>query len=414
MEDTNGSQFMGRFRGTVWAYKHTFMQIVVNLIFIPVIAIVTLYLRFPFAITVLLSTFWLMHSGTSSQRPRGRGAGINPDNRFANTHLGYDEGEHPEKVTTQYMADHASSIISRNNSPDLSFEGSLNPYRGCEHGCAYCYARPTHEYLGFSAGVDFESRIMVKYEAAKLLRAELAKPSYKPLKLACSGVTDPYQPVEKQLGITRQCLEVLTECRNPVVFITKNHLITRDIDLLSNLAEHRAVAAYISITSLNPNLSHKLEPRASSPAQRLDAIRQLKAAGIPVGVSLAPVIPAINEEEIPAILAAAAEAGASFAGSTVVRLPFAVKDIFADWLGEHFPDRKAKVLDRIREMQGPTLSSGDFGTRLKGQGIWAQQIHDMVKVCLRRSGIAEGRVNVSTEAFRRPKDTGGQMELWQE
>ena len=345
-------------------------------------------------------------------RPQGRGAAINPDQRFSRLHVAYDEGEGPEKVPTQYFRDHASTIITRNSSPDLSFEGSLNPYRGCEHGCAYCYARPTHEYLGFSPGYDFESRIMVKHEAAALLRAELARPSYKPVKLACSGVTDPYQPVEKKLGITRQCLEVLVECRNPVIFITKNHLITRDIDLLAQLAEHRAVAVYISITSLDPKLAHKLEPRASSPAQRLEAIRRLRAAGIQAGVSLAPVIPALNEEEIPAILEAAAEAGAQFAGSTVVRLPFAVKDIFAAWLDEHYPGRKEKVLSRIREMQGPTLSHKEFGTRLKGEGIWAEQIHAMVKVCLKRAGIAEGRPDVTTAAFRRPREAGGQMELW--
>lgn len=205
----------------------------------------------------------------------------------------------------------------------------------------------------------------------------------------------------------------MTECRNPVIFITKNHLITRDIDLMVQLAEHHAVAAFISITSLDPKLAHKLEPRASSPAQRLDAIRQLHAAGIQVGVSLAPVIPAINEEEIPAILHAAAEAGAQFAASTVVRLPFAVKDIFANWLEEHFPDRKDKVLGRIREMQGPTLSHKDFGTRFKGEGIWAQQIAAMVKVCIKRSGLAGGRLDVRTDSFRRPREPGGQMELWQ-
>ena len=344
--------------------------------------------------------------------PKGRGAAINPDQRFASMHIAYDDGEQPAKVATQFFRDHASTIISRNDSPDLSFEASLNPYRGCEHGCAYCYARPTHEYLGFSPGYDFESKIMVKHEAAALLRATFAKPSYKPLKLACSGVTDPYQPVEKKLQITRQCLEVLVECRNPAVFITKNHLITRDIDLLAQLAQHKAVAAYISITSLDQKLAHKLEPRASSPAQRLDAIRQLRAAGIPVGVSLAPVIPAINDEEIPAILQAAAEAGAQFAGSTVVRLPFAVKDIFSTWLEEHFPDRKDKVLGRIRKMQGPTLSHKEFGLRFKGEGIWADQIHAMVRVCLRRSGLDTGRPEVSADAFRRPRDPGGQMELW--
>ena len=344
--------------------------------------------------------------------PKGRGAAINPDQRFTSLHVAYDQGESPERVPTRFYTDHSSTIISRNSSPDLSFEASLNPYRGCEHGCAYCYARPTHEYLGFSAGFDFESKIMVKHDAPALLRAEFAKPSYKPLKLACSGVTDPYQPVEKRLQITRHCLEVMVECRNPVVLVTKNHLITRDIDLLRELAKHHAVAAYISITSLDPKLAHKLEPRASSPEQRLDAIRQLSAAGVPVGVLMAPVIPTINEEEIPAVLSAAAAAGAQFAGSTVVRLPFAVKDIFAAWLEEHYPERKDKVLSRIRDMQGPTMSHGDFGTRFTGEGIWAEQIRALVKVCLKRAGITTGRPDLRTEAFRRPREVGGQMELW--
>ena len=344
--------------------------------------------------------------------PRGRGAPLNPDQRFSALHLAYDDGEAPERVKTQVFRDHSSTIITRNSSPDLSFEASLNPYRGCEHGCAYCYARPTHEYLGFSAGYDFESKIMVKDEAASLLRAEFARPGYIPIKLACSGITDPYQPLEKKLQITRRCLEVLAECRNPAVFITKNHLITRDIDLLGQLAQHKAVAAYVSITTLDPALAHKLEPRASSPAQRLDAIRQMRAAGIPVGVSMAPIIPAINEDEIPAILKAAAEAGAQFVGSTVVRLPFSVKDVFVAWLDQHFPERKDKVLGRIREMQGRTLSHHDFGTRLKGEGIWAEQIHAMIKVSMKRAGIAGGRPEVSTAAFRRPRDIGGQMDLW--
>ena len=347
-----------------------------------------------------------------SSRPRGRGAGANLPQRFASLHVDYDDGEAPSSVKTQFLVDHASTIITKNTSPDLSFEASLNPYRGCEHGCAYCYARPTHEYLGFSSGLDFESRIMVKTEAPVLLRRELARPGYKPTRLACSGVTDPYQPVEKSLRITRQCLQVLAEARHPVVFITKNHLITRDIDLLKELAQHHAVAAYISITSLKPELARVLEPRASSPRQRLEAIQQLRAAGIPVGVSLAPVIPAINDEEIPAILNAAAEAGAQFAGSTVVRLPFGVKDIFAEWLRTHFPDRVDKVLNRIRSMQGDTLSHGEFGKRLRGEGIWAEQIRALYKVSRERAGIPAGTPDASTAAFRRPRIDDSQLELF--
>lgn len=343
--------------------------------------------------------------------PKGRGAVSDPVQRFAALHIEYDEGEAPAVRRTQYLIDHASTVLSRNDSPDLPFEVSLNPYRGCEHGCAYCYARPTHEYLGFSPGLDFESRIMVKPDAASLLRRELAKPSYKPSCLSCSGVTDPYQPVEKKLRITRACLEVLAESRHPVVFITKNHLITRDIDLLSDLAKHDAAGAYISITTLDPDLAHILEPRASSPKQRLDAIRALREAGIPVGVSLAPVIPAINDEEIPAIMKAAAEAGATFSGSTIVRLPFAVKDIFADWLERHFPQRKDKVLGRIREMQGPTLSHGEFGKRLRGEGFFAEQIRQLYLVSQKRTGLDKGRPRLSTASFRKPRLDTNQLEL---
>jgi DNA repair photolyase len=202
------------------------------------------------------------------------------------------------------------------------------------------------------------------------------------------------------------------ECLHPVVFITKNHLITRDLDLLRQLAPHHAVAAYLSITSLNPDLAHKLEPRASSPAQRLDAIRQLSEAGIPVGVSMAPIIPAINDEEIPAILQAAHDAGASFVGTTIVRLPHSVKDVFITWLEQHFPERKDKVLGRIRAMQGETYSHRDFGTRLKGEGIWAEQIHALVRVAKKRAGFTDSRPVLSTAAFRRPREIDGQMELW--
>jgi len=345
--------------------------------------------------------------------PRGRGAAVNPDQRFAQLHVEYDPGEAPERVPTKFFIDHSSTIISRHSSPDLPFEASLNPYRGCEHGCAYCYARPTHEYLGFSSGIDFESRIMVKENAAALLRAELLKPGYKPCTLSLSGVTDPYQPAEKRLRITRSCLEVLAEARHPVVLITKNHLITRDTDLLSELAKYQATAAYISITTLDPELARKLEPRASSPAMRLEAIRTLAAAGIPVGVSSAPIIPGLNDSEIPKIIEAAKAAGAKFAGYTVVRLPFAVKDIFAAWLDEHFPGSKDKILGRIAETQGKTMSHGDFGTRLKGEGIWSQQIAALFKASLRRAGMLHRRPDPTTEHFRRPRDPSGQMELFE-
>lgn len=351
-------------------------------------------------------------SKPSPERSRGRGAVENTVQRFAEMHVSYEEGEAPAKVGTKFFVDHSSTVITKNDSPDLSFEGSVNPYRGCEHGCAYCYARPTHEYLGFSAGIDFESRIMVKPEAPRLLREAMMKASYRPQRLSMSGVTDCYQPVEKKLCITRGCLEVLAEFRHPVVIITKNHLVTRDVDFLAELARHHAAAVYVSITTLDAKLAHVLEPRASSPQQRLDAMRTLHAAGVPVGLSLAPVIPALNDHEIPAIMEAACAAGAGFASYTVVRLPLSVKEVFADWLEQHFPDRKEKVLGRIRESQGETLSHGEFGKRLTGVGVWAEHIEQVFRVSLLRSGLAGKRKpQLSTAAFRRPQ-VGGQMELF--
>ncbi len=351
-------------------------------------------------------------SGPGKKPLHGRGATANTGQRFAELHVSYDEGEEPAKVLTKYFKDHSSTVISRHSSPDLPFEASLNPYRGCEHGCAYCYARPTHEYLGYSAGVDFESRIMVKEDAPRLLREALANPRYQPVGLSLSGVTDPYQPVEKRLRITRGCLEVLTECRHPVYLITKNHLITRDVDLLTELARHQATAAYVSITTLDPSLAHKLEPRASAPRMRLEAIRILAEQGVPVGVSVAPMIPGLNDSEIPAILEAAKDAGAQFAGYTVVRLPFSVKEVFAQWLDQHFPGMKEKILNRIQETQGPTMSHGEFGKRLKGVGIWSEQIQQLYSVSLRRLGLNRRRPEVNCLAFRRPRDQSGQLELW--
>ena len=345
-------------------------------------------------------------------RPRGRGAGLNPEVRFAELHVAYEPGEAPARVETKFYTDHSRSILAKNESPDLGFAASINPYRGCEHGYAYCYARPTHEYLGWSAGLDFESRIMVKTDAARLLREALLKRSYRPAPLSLSGVTDCYQPVERRLRVTRACLEVLAEFRHPVYVVTKNHLITRDTDLLAELARHRAVAVHVSLNSLDAKLAQVLEPRASSPHMRLEAIRHLQAAGVPVGVIVAPVIPAINDHEMPAVLAAAAAAGAGFATYTVVRLPFSVKQVFTEWLEQHFPARKDKVLGRIRELQGETLSHGEFGTRFSGQGVWAEQVAQMFRVARERTGLARRPSPVVTaEAFRRPAQDG-QMELF--
>src|SRR5436190_893766 len=264
---------------------------------------------------------------------RGRGATMNPANRFVQIQLERDPDFDPAEDLapgTQVFKDETASIIAYNDSPDVGFTASINPYRGCEHGCIYCYARPTHEYLGFSAGLDFESRIMVKEKAPELLRQELFSPKWKPQVIAMSGVTDCYQPIERKLKLTRRCLEVLAEFRNPVCIITKNHLVTRDIDFLAELARHNAVIVNVSITTLDATLTPKLEPRASLPAHRLAAVRELSQAGVPVNVLVAPVIPAITDFEMVNILAAAAEAGAVSAGYLPLRLPWAVAPLFED------------------------------------------------------------------------------------
>jgi DNA repair photolyase len=308
----------------------------------------------------------------------------------------------PDRVETRLLSDSSRSVISRNDSPDVGFDVSLNPYRGCEHGCIYCYARPTHEYLGFSAGIDFESRILVKEDAPELLRRELSSPKWQPEELVMSGVTDPYQPVERKLEITRRCLAVLAEFRNPVGVITKNELITRDIDHLSELASHNAAAAFISITTLDGELARKMEPRASHPRERLKAVERLAAAGIPVGVMVAPVVPAITDHEIPKILEAAAAAGAQSAGYVMMRLPGAVAGLFEAWLEEHFPDRKDKVLNRVRGLRGGKLYDPRFGSRMRGEGIFADQVKAVFETARRRYGLDQKRVELSTAAFRRP------------
>jgi DNA repair photolyase len=355
-----------------------------------------------------------MNRTTSESRIRGRGAGINPPNRFEALHYEVEDWcepeEDPRPIKTSFLKDDSQSVISRNNSPDVGFDVSLNPYRGCEHGCAYCYARPTHEYLGFSAGIDFETKILVKPDAATLLAQELAKPCWRPQHLALSGVTDPYQPIERKLQITRACLRVLADFRNPVHIITKNHLVSRDIDYLSELARFDAVSVTLSVTTLETRLSQILEPRASIPASRLEAIAKLRDHGIPVGVNVAPIIPGINDHEIAAILQAAAKAGASFAAYTIIRLPLTVAPVFSEWLERHFPDRKQKVLDRIRSLRDGKLNTADFGKRMRGEGPIADQIRQMFEVCRLRYGMTNPFQELSTAAFRRTKP--GQLEMF--
>jgi DNA repair photolyase len=345
----------------------------------------------------------------SAGRVRGRGAGLNAGNRFESVRL-HVLGEHLDQcaaespsgtqVRTRVLADESRSVINRVTSPDLGMHWTLNPYRGCEHGCIYCYARPTHEYLGFSAGLDFESKIMVKTKAPELLRAELESPRWQPQTLVLSGVTDPYQPVERKLQITRGCLEVLAHFRNPVAIITKNHLVTRDIDILRELATCDAAAVNVSVTSLEPTLQRVLEPRTTSPEGRLDAIAQLRAAKIPVGVMVAPIIPGLTDHEVPKILDACAKAGAQFAGYTIIRLPWAVAPLFERWLEEHFPDRKEKVLRRIRHLRRNRLNNSQWHMRMTGEGIFAEQIASLFKISCRRAGIG-GRPTLSCKSFRR-------------
>jgi DNA repair photolyase len=341
----------------------------------------------------------------------------NPPNRFERLHLEPEtadvEGD-PEEVPrpeTELLVDHTRSILAYNDSPDVGFDAGVNPYRGCSHGCVYCYARPTHEYLGFSAGLDFETKIMVKVEAPALLRSALSAKSWRPQVIALSGNTDAYQPTERRLGITRKCLEVLAEFRNPVGIVTKSRLVTRDIDLLSDLASHRAAAVVLSVTSLRPEVQRVMEPRASSPAKRLEAIRLLSGAGIPVGVNVAPVVPGLTDEEVPAILEAAAEAGATFASYILLRLPWGVKSIFETWLEQHFPDRKDKVLNRVREMRGGKLYDARFETRGKGEGPWADHLNALFTVSKRKLGL-DRRPVLSAEAFRVPVAVGPQTDLF--
>jgi len=366
------------------------------------------------SLAIFYTAFKLFLVEKSDPKIRGRGTPINPTNRFIHTQLERFEDYDPSEDLapgTQLIPDASNTIITHNDSPDIGFASSINVYRGCEHGCAYCFARPTHEFLGFSAGLDFETKIVVKYRAPELLRAELMSPKWKPHPIAMSGVTDCYQPIERKLQLTRRCLEVFAEFRNPVIIITKNHLITRDVDLLAELAKHHAVSVFISITTLDATLTPKLEPRASLPKMRLAAIKTLSDAGVNVGVLAAPMIPGLNDYELPKIIAAAAEAGACQAGFTPLRLPFAVKDIFVEWLTRHFPDRKENVLNRIRAMRGGKLNDSNFGSRMSGDGIFAEQLDQMFHVAVRKAGLENRRYDISTAAFRRPN--GNQLSLFE-
>ena len=350
-----------------------------------------------------------MNSDCFKRNFRGRGAADNPANRFERIYCEPlpEEAEGREvSPATEFYRDTSRTILSRNDSPDVGFDVSLNPYRGCEHGCIYCYARPTHEYLGFSAGLDFETRILIKEDAAALLRRELSSPRWKPQPIALCGVTDPYQPLEKGLRLTRACLEVLAEFRNPVLVVTKNYLVTRDLDLLLGLVEHRAVQVSISITTLDPKLQRLMEPRASTPERRLAAIGELARLGIPVRVLVAPVIPGLTDSEMPSIVAEAVQCGAGGVGYQMLRLPHGVKGLFEAWLKTYYPDRKARVLNRIQEVRAGKLNDPRFHSRMKGEGQYAEQIKLLFEAACRRAGLDRGVTPLSTDAFRASSGQG--------
>lgn len=340
---------------------------------------------------------------------KGRGSSDNPVNRFEGHYVDYQLEDRPN-IPTRLFRDDTKNIISFNQSPDVPFEAGLNPYRGCEHGCVYCFARPFHEYLGFSSGLDFESKIMVKYDAPELLRKTFTSPKWKPQVVALSGITDVYQPIERKLLITRKCLEVFSEFRSPVGIITKNHLITRDIDILKDLTTYNCVSVFLSITTLDKNLGQKMEPRTSSPTRRLKAIEKLAKAGIPVGVNVAPIIPGLTDHEIPEILRLSAEAGATSAGFIILRLPYKVKDLFQNWLEQHFPDRKEKVLNRIKAMRDGKLSNSEFGERMKGNGEYYNQIKQNFEIHIRKLGLNRKSNSLTTEYFKKPY--GDQLQLF--
>ncbi len=348
---------------------------------------------------------------TERGRIVARGSEENPANRFER--LAYaedpefvdddpDDGEREPALQTRYYRDPSRTLIARNESPDVGFSASINPYRGCMHGCIYCYARPTHEYLGLSAGLDFETHILVKEDAPALLEKALRAPSWQPEVVAISGVTDPYQPVERRLRITRGCLAVLAKYRNPCAIVTKSGLVTRDIDLLRELAEHDAAMVNVSITSLDDDIRRLMEPRASPPHERLRAVEALAKAGIPVGVLVAPIVPGLTDSEIPALVSAAARAGARTVHSVMLRLPHGVAGLFEAWLARNFPDRAAKVMSRVRGLRGGRRNDPRFHTRLRGEGVFADQIADLFELACRRAGVNGDAPKLSTASFRRP------------
>jgi len=342
------------------------------------------------------------------QKFRGRGAQFNPKNRFEKLSVedftidDWSDLEEPglKNLSTEYFIDDSKTVIAKNDSYDLGFDYSFNPYRGCEHGCIYCYARPSHEYLGFSSGVDFETKIMVKPNGAKLLEDEFKKKNYKPDVIMFSGNTDCYQPIEKKLEITREALKVCLKYCNPVALITKNALIQRDIDILKELAELKLVSTTLSVTTLDRELARKMEPRTSSPEMRLKTIEALVKNNIPVGVNLAPIIPGLNDKEMPEILKEASERGAAFAGYIMLRLPYAVKDLFIEWLKREYPLKASKIISSIKSIRGGKLNSSEWGVRFKGEGELADTIKNLFKISCRKYGLNKRDFNLTKKHFK--------------
>jgi DNA repair photolyase len=353
--------------------------------------------------------------------PKGRGSPLEPANRFlaVRAEADYEHFENDEEffdelrtVPTEFLPDTSRSVVSQNNSPDLPFRYSLNPYRGCEHGCAYCYARPTHEYLGLNAGIDFESKIFVKERAPELFREFLARDGWRGEFVMLSGVTDCYQPAERKFRLTRGCLEVALEARQPLAMITKNARIVRDLDLLRELAARRLAQVAISITTLDESLARTMEPRTSRPAARLRAIRELSAAGVPVRAMLAPLIPGLNDHEVPALMQAVREAGARAAEYTMLRLPLAVAPVFRDWLTRTHPTHAARIEGLIRGTRSGKLYSAKFGERMRGTGLIAEQIERTFRVFARKHGLDQPLPELDSSQFVPPADRAGQRRLF--
>ncbi|MGQ0657341.1 MAG: PA0069 family radical SAM protein [Chromatiales bacterium] len=355
---------------------------------------------------------------SNSTLRKGRGATIRPDPRYLDaTRAAFDDGwgaedETPPPLQTHVTEERSRSIIAHNDSPDIPFRASINPYRGCEHGCVYCYARPTHAYLDLSPGIDFESRLYAKVNAAELLRAELTRSGYRPELIALGANTDPYQPIERKYKVTRRIIEVLAECDHPFSIVTKSALVERDIDLLAPMAAKGLLQVYVSITGLNHELARRLEPRAAAPRRRVETVRRLSEEGIPVGVMFAPVIPALNDCDLEQVLEASAEAGARFAGYVMIRLPLEIKELFKDWLSQHYPLKASHVMNMIRDLRGGKEYDSQFGTRQRGIGHYAALIARRFELACDRLGLNKSERHVNTALFKPPAAAHGQLQLF--